>query len=71
MEKFNNSIGYDKTMWQEDITGSIAYADALGRCNILEQREVDSIKAGLLMVKEEWSSGTFEIKPSDEVGDNY
>ena len=71
MEKFNNSIGYDQIMWNEDITGSIAYADALGRCSILEQMEVDSIKEGLMRVKEEWANGTFELKPSDEVDDFY
>ena len=71
MEKFNNSIGYDQIMWQEDIKGSIAYADALGRCSILEQNEVDSIKDGLKQVKEEWANGTFELKPSDEVTDAW
>ena len=60
MEKFNNSIGYDQMMWKEDITGSVAYADALGRCSILEQKEVDSIKEGLKKVREEWASGIFE-----------
>ena len=66
MEKFNNSISYDKIMWEEDIIGSISYAEALGRCNILEQDEVDLIKEGLLKVLDEWKNGTFEIKSSDE-----
>lgn len=66
MEKFNNSIDFDKAMWREDIDGSIAYAEALGRCNILEQGEVDSIKSGLLQVKEEWANGSFELQSSDE-----
>lgn len=66
MEQFNNSISYDKIMWNEDILGSIAYAEALGRCNILEQHEVDSIKEGLEKVREEWRAGAFELRSSDE-----
>jgi argininosuccinate lyase len=41
MERFNNSIGYDKTMWREDIEGSKQYARALEKCNILTTEELD------------------------------
>jgi len=66
MEKFNNSIGYDKIMWLEDINGSIAYAKSLISCNILTKVESEQIVNGLNEVKKEWESGSFEIKPSDE-----
>lgn len=66
MEKFNNSIGYDKIMWDEDLTGSVAYAQALGRCGILTATEADEICVGLEAVRAEWSSGTFELKGGDE-----
>jgi argininosuccinate lyase len=66
MEKFNNSIGYDKNMWKEDIDGSIAYAGALGACGILQAGEVDSLQRGLREVREEWSSGSFQLKDGDE-----
>jgi argininosuccinate lyase len=66
MEKFNNSIGYDKIMWREDISGSIAYATGLGECGILTSEEVASIVQGLGLVQNEWETGTFELQPSDE-----
>ena len=66
MEKFNNSIGYDKIMWQEDIAGSVAYAKSLVGCKILTESESDIIQNGLQQVKAEWESGKFEIKSSDE-----
>lgn len=66
MEAFNNSIGFDKRMWKQDIAGSIAYSKALGRAGILNAAEVDSIVAGLGKVHEEWAAGTFKIVPSDE-----
>lgn len=47
MEKFNNSIGFDKRLWRADITGSIAYAKALARCGILTTAEADSLVHGL------------------------
>ena len=66
MEQFNNSISYDKTMWREDIEGSIAYAQAMGRCGILTVEEVDMIVEGLGRVKEEWEEGVFQLVASDE-----
>jgi argininosuccinate lyase len=66
MEKFNNSIGYDKIMWKEDIQGSIAYAQSLGRCNILTTPEVQSITDGLTLVQKEWEEGSFVLVSSDE-----
>ena len=68
MEKFNNSLKFDKCMWREDIQGSVAYATALGRdgCSILTQEEVKTLVDGLGEVAKEWESGTFDIKESDE-----
>ena len=66
MEKFNNSIGYDKVMWSEDIAGSVAYAAALGRCKILTGEEVALIHLGLERVREEWAGGSFSLVQSDE-----
>lgn len=66
MEKFNNSIGYDKIMWREDIDGSIAYAQALVGCGILTVDESKQICGGLELVRKEWEQGNFVIVPSDE-----
>jgi argininosuccinate lyase len=66
MEKFNNSIGYDKIMWKEDIFGSIKYAEALFKCGILKEDEMKEITEGLLLVENEWISGTFKINEQDE-----
>lgn len=66
MEKFNNSIGYDKILWKEDIAGSIAYARALGKCGILAEEEVTTITDGLGKVREEWEQGVFVLADGDE-----
>jgi argininosuccinate lyase len=66
MEKFNESLSFDKRMWSQDIKGSIAYAKAIAKVGIITQEECDSIVGGLEKVYEEWKSGTFVEKPGDE-----
>lgn len=66
MEKFNNSINYDKIMWKEDIFGSQQYAKALSRCGIITSEEAELIYNGLEKVKLEWENNSFDLISSDE-----
>jgi len=66
MEKFNESISFDKRMWSQDIRGSVAYAKAIVKVGIITEEEGNQLVEGLGKVGEEWANGTFEIKPGDE-----
>ncbi|MEW5314524.1 MAG: hypothetical protein WDW38_006016 [Sanguina aurantia] len=66
MEKFNESLPFDKRMWAEDIQGSQAYAKALAKCGILTAEESATIVEGLSKVHSEWAAGAFVIKQGDE-----
>lgn len=66
MEKFNESLWFDKRMWAQDIRGSIAYAKSIAKVGIITQAEADMIVGGLEKVQKEWANGTFEIKAGDE-----
>lgn len=55
-----------RRMWAQDIRGSIAYAKAIGKVEIITQEEVDQLVEGLEKVGEEWAAGTFEIQAGDE-----
>lgn len=67
MEKFNASIPFDRRMWKEDIQGSKAYAETLGRCGLLSSHEVSEIHRGLDQVAQEWNTEAgLELKSSDE-----
>lgn len=66
MEKFNESISFDKRMWDQDIRGSIAYAKAIVKVGIITEEEGQQLIDGLGSVGEEWAAGKFEIKPGDE-----
>ena len=66
MEKFNESMWFDKRMWAQDIRGSVAYAKAIGKVGIITDEEVQLLVKGLGDVHKEWEEGKFEIKPGDE-----
>jgi len=66
MEKFNESISFDKRMWDQDIRGSIAYAKSIVKVGIITSDEGDLLISGLERVGNEWNTNTFDIQPGDE-----
>lgn len=66
LKALNDSIGFDKRMYAEDIQGSIAWARALVGAGVLTEAESQTIISGLEQVKAEFDNGTFVIQPSDE-----
>ncbi|QRV86351.1 adenylosuccinate lyase [Ceratobasidium sp. AG-Ba] len=66
MWEFNQSLRYDKRMRPQDIRGSIAYTKALRLQGVYTEEEEATMVKGLQTVDEEWETGKFEIKPTDE-----
>jgi len=66
MEKFNESLWFDKRMYSQDIRGSVAYAKSIGMVGIITEDEVKLLIEGLGKVHKEWEEGKFVIKPGDE-----
>jgi argininosuccinate lyase len=66
LRRLNDSIGFDKRMYAEDIRGSIAWARAIQKAGVITADEAEQIVAGLEQVKAEFDEGTFEIRPGDE-----
>jgi len=66
MEKFNESIHFDKRMWSQDLQCSMAYAKAIFHIGILTKDECNTIIHGLEQVHQEWTQGAFVIQPGDE-----
>lgn len=62
MEDFNSSLSFDRTLWKEDIEGSIAHAQMLERCEIIGKEDCSKIIGGLQHIYEEISSGTIKIE---------
>jgi argininosuccinate lyase len=66
MRRFNDSIAFDIRLWEADIRGSIAYAQALGRAGVISQQEAEALVRGLEMVRAEFAEGRFQVQPDDE-----
>ena len=66
MEAINASIGFDKRMAQQDITGSRAHAAMLAAQGIIDPKDAEAIREGLLTVLSEIESGSFEFSTALE-----
>ena len=59
MQEINASISYDKTLYRQDIAGSIAHAKMLADQKILTSDDRDQIISGLRQIEKEIATGTF------------
>ncbi|NWF68635.1 MAG: argininosuccinate lyase [Chloroflexi bacterium] len=66
LRALNDSIGFDRRMWRQDIAGSMAYARAIAAAGIITREEAESILAGLEVVRGEFESGAFVFQAGDE-----
>lgn len=66
VEKFTESISFDRRLYEEDIEGSIAHVTMLKKMKIISAVEAKKIIGGLKLVKKEIEDGAFEFKESHE-----
>ena len=57
VKKFNDSLPFDKRLWREDIEGSIAHAQMLGKQSILTAEEASRIVRGLKEIADDIEKG--------------
>ena len=63
---FNASIRFDKKLLPQDITGSIAHADMLGKQGIITMEEKEAIIGGLKSILEDVESGKLPVDETKE-----
>jgi argininosuccinate lyase len=66
MEDFNSSLSFDKNLYYEDITGSIAHVKMLVKCSILKEDEGLAIIDGLNSILSDVQNGKLLIEGSYE-----
>ena len=66
IEQFNASIGFDLTLLQEDLDGSIAHARMLATCGVIAEAEADQLAEGLETIRREAAEGQFNPGLADE-----
>ncbi len=60
VQKFTASINFDKRLYKEDITASMAHAEMLVEIDVLSKTESSEITKGLIQIKREIESGSFQ-----------
>ena len=65
-DDFNSSIRFDRRLYRQDITGSIAHAAMLGAAGILSQAEADQLIGGLEGILRDLESGELAFDLSCE-----
>jgi argininosuccinate lyase len=66
MERFSQSISFDKKLYKYDIEGSIAHAQMLSKQGIIKEEEGEKIVEGLNEIREEIEKGDFKFQIQDE-----
>ena len=64
--EFNASLPFDRRMWREDITGSIAHAEMLAKQGILTKEDREKIVSGLKEIAEDFEADKDLSEPADE-----
>jgi argininosuccinate lyase len=63
---FTASIGFDRELGLDDVTGSRAHVRMLGAVGLLEPDETTAVLDALAVVEQELAEGTFAFVPTDE-----
>jgi argininosuccinate lyase len=65
---FGISFGFDRALFEDDVTGSLAWADALASAGVLSPDDADAIRRGLQEILEEGRrSPAFVSGPDEDV----
>jgi argininosuccinate lyase len=63
---FGVSFGFDRVLFEDDVTGSIAWAEALGAAGVLSAEDTSAIASGLQAILEEGRRNPAFISGPDE-----
>lgn len=66
VRRLNDSLRFDWRLYDADITGSVAWAEALAEAGVLTAAERDALVAGLETVRAELAAGQLVPAPGDE-----
>ena len=64
--QFQSSFGFDRRLFDDDVTGSLAWAEALGSAGVLSAEESRQICSALNAIREEAHSDPTFIEGPDE-----
>jgi argininosuccinate lyase len=62
VERFTESVSFDRRLYAQDIAGSIAHAHMLAKVGLISPQEAAQIEQGLGEIRQEIEQGRFEYK---------
>ena len=62
VERFTESVSFDRELFEEDIAGSIAHAEMLAETGIISRKDARRIVAGLRAIRRDIVQGRFDFK---------
>ena len=60
VEAFTESVSFDARLYKQDIQGSLAHSEMLGKIGVLTESEVEAIHTGLRQIEKQIEAGDFE-----------
>lgn len=66
LAKLNNSLSVDKRLYQEDITGTVAWAEVLCDKDLLTKPELTKIRDAFRLILNEWQNNKIIFRNEDE-----
>ncbi len=66
MEEFNDSLPFDKRLWNEELQASDAYAIVLAGAGVFKKQELAKVRKAFREIDKEFVAGQFRFKPDDE-----
>jgi argininosuccinate lyase len=61
MQEINASIGFDRKLWRQDISGSLAHAAMLAKIGLISSKDEHDIASGLEAIAQEIEAGRFQF----------
>jgi argininosuccinate lyase len=62
VEKFTESVSFDRRLYEQDIAGSVAHARMLAAVGLISREECSEIEQALLAIRQEIEQGQFEFR---------
>ncbi len=66
-DAFNESLSFDRKLWQVDIEASVAHATMLKTCGIVPAEDADKILGGLEAIKADIASGALAVEGAEDI----
>ena len=66
LERFSQSVSFDRELGRQDVAGSLAHANMLAATGLISRRDCQAIRRGLKSILRDMEAGRFALDPANE-----